>query len=677
MTIFQWTADIMEAISNGYAGLLKEFVPIFVAIIIATIGGSLIGLYISHRGKQYFFSPDANKNMHYIWMALIVGIALVQDYDYSPLGIATIVIVAVLGVLSIFFLIKWRKIGVYTSIAYTWTVLVISRLSTLKAIPIDYANISSYDVPSQFSIYQADRVVVMLIVARAIMACAITIMLVMYYGKRHLLFVEERNTYKDINVCPACGRPVTSAFCPHCGRDLRDYSKSILNFEPLDTKRHCEECGSLLSNTTKECLECTREKWDELSEEDVLDEIKKGFAQGLKKKGKDTIKSKVKGIVVYALILVFFFLPYRYTDALSAMVKGSAAIYNNYIGMVLEYNDNPNVSYDDVWMEEYLLAHDTLFEKNASGFYGAKPDALKITNAYAYFQYLPQSYYQNCIMESIKNEITMHSTNNLISYFNALDSTIDKQVEILSPSNMGMFSSEYIKKVRNMLSDSIRFYVAIITIPVMSITLIAFGIIGIIVAVYLFLKRGIKHPFLRVAYTQSNSEMAEIEGPTYRKKQRRILIASVLVIIAILAFGLIANRWFGKPEAISYRTAIQSSYYQSGAEMVEWLGLAKSNPELALSKTDEFAKAVQNWKDMQEILLLPENQEEANKHPEIKELNEIINAELAEIEAALSEERIPGAELITETMHNIVKGMNEILPSMFMELYSSVGDIIK
>ena len=669
--ISQWAEDLTRATESGYSRMALEFVLLFMAVLIATTGVAILGTNLAKAGKKYIFISTSENKLHYVWMVSIIVLAVTGDVYASAVGAFVIFSMLLSGIGAIIFLIKWSKKGLYLSIAYVWIVLVVSKLPSLYGIIQDCSRVSEYDAPNQFVLYQIDRMTSLNIIARSVIAGCITIFLVVYYGKRYLLFTENRVELSGVNACPSCGRPVTSLFCPNCGRDLKSYKKSILSFTALDKDKFCVKCGARLLSDGR-CPRCVSEEFERLSIKEVIIKTSTGkFKEILI----STISDKTKAVLFIIFLMFLLVYPNMYPSALSKMLSGSTVIYNSYIEKVVDYRDNPTVSYDEGWMREFDEAYNALFAKNASGFYEANPAALTTFDNHAYALYFPYCYYQNQIIGRINLIVAMHNSEELPQLLNELDETTDMQQQILLSELNRVKNANQIQTAKEMVIDSVRFYIVLIGTPLFVIALVACGIASVIGGIFILKRNRFKKLFIAKENDMIRDPSAYLEGKRYRKEQKREWIMAIVLLIVIGLISFSVNTLFSSHEETgNYEAAAQSAYFESGMVMYEWLCTARKNPDMAQKDTENFLAAVENWNRMREVMTLPENQEEANSNKELSELNLLIDAELVELKRTLLDGTIPDNKLLTETARNIAKGMNIIQPSAYKQLEESLKE---
>lgn len=669
--ISQWAEDLTRATESGYSRMALEFVLLFAAVLIATTGVAILGANLAKAGKKYIFISTSENKLHYVWIVSIIVLAVTGDVYASAVGTFLIFSMLLSGIGAIIFLIKWSKKGLYLSIAYVWIVFVVSELPSLWTVIEDCSRVSEYDAPNQFVLYQIDRMTSLNIIARSVLAGCITIFLVVYYGKRYLLFTENRVELSGVNACPSCGRPITSLFCPNCGRNLVSYKKSILSFTAMDKDKFCVKCGArLLSNG--HCLRCVGEEFKGLSTKEVVIKTSTG---NFKEILISTLSDKIKAVLFIIFLMFLLVYPNTYPSALSKMLSGSTVIYNSYIEKVVDYRDNPAVSYDEEWMREFDEAYNALFAKNASGFYEANPAALTSFDNHAYALYFPYCYYQNQIIDRINLIVAMHNSEEMPQLLNELDETTDKQQQILLAELNRLKNANQIQIAKEMVIDSVRFYIVLIGAPLFVAVLVACGMASAIGGILILKRNRFKKLFIAKENDMIRDPSANLEGERYRKEQKREWIMAIVLVIVVGFISFSINTLFSSHEETgNYKIAAQSAYFESGMVMFEWLCTARKNPDIAQKDTESFLAAIENWNRMREVMTLPENQEEANSNKELSELNVSIDAELVELKQTLLDGKIPDNKLLTETARNIAKGMNIIQPNAYKQLEESLKE---
>lgn len=367
--------------------------------------------------------------------------------------------------------------------------------------------------------------------------------------------------------------------------------------------------------------------------------------------------------------------PNTYPSALSKMLSGSTVIYNSYIEKVVDYRDNPAVSYDEEWMREFDEAYNALFAKNASGFYEANPAALTSFDNHAYALYFPYCYYQNQIIDRINLIVAMHNSEEMPQLLNELDETTDKQQQILLAELNRLKNANQIQIAKEMVIDSVRFYIVLIGAPLFVAVLVACGMASAIGGILILKRNRFKKLFIAKENDMIRDPSANLEGERYRKEQKREWIMAIVLVIVVGFISFSINTLFSSHEETgNYKIAAQSAYFESGMVMFEWLCTARKNPDIAQKDTESFLAAIENWNRMREVMTLPENQEEANSNKELSELNVSIDAELVELKQTLLDGKIPDNKLLTETARNIAKGMNIIQPNAYKQLEESLKE---
>lgn len=542
------------------------------AALVFTAGAGLF-VYARLRSKPAYLCVRTSRPAgQYLFAALVAALAVLRFADGSgALHRVLAAASALIGAAGIFGVLTRRQSGAVLSLVSVWLSLPAGELPAVLGAIRDRSNIGAYAPASRVAVLAAGSYILSRTVVLALIASAITVVMIAYFTKRRYLFRSAQLHYfSGIAVCPDCGAPACSEgrFCPVCGTDLEGLPRSGLKWEPLDEAKFCTECGARLDDGGH-CRAC--EKGAPLS-----GTLKSSIGDALK----DTLKSKL----IYLVVPVLLLLPIFLGNGPGFIPKGSAAVHNAYVARFNEWYDDPAIAENETWLASYEEAADALYRVNGRVL-DLNPDRLGYTDLYVYLQYSEASFSQMAVLERIDravHEADPSEKDTLSALFNE---TADLQQRALA-GGLGLISSAR-NKLKNLVVDSCRFYLSWIPHAVTVIVLFVLGAAALIAGAVLCARRKGGSPFtvaaLSANVTAEQKRAAEQRHRTYRRRERTAMLIGTA--IALLAIGV----GFGVSYAKNVRTgptaedALHTALIEDGASVIAWLSECQTDPQNALA----------------------------------------------------------------------------------------------